>query len=155
MKKIKLAGILALSVIGTQVPMPVISANTATNPKTSITNSSNYNSDEIYNNLSDEGKRIYIQDQNSNNESTDLTRGIKKSVVTAALRYGGPAMGKIAGLLNKDAEHYLIKHSKLIANTLDSVSSGFRGAVVQALIKSGVPHSTASTIGWAIEKVLL
>jgi hypothetical protein len=81
MKKIKLAGIVAISVIGTQVPIPVISANAAANPKTSITNLSNYNSDEIYNNLSDELKKVYIQDKNSNNESADLTRGIKKSVV--------------------------------------------------------------------------
>lgn len=155
MKKIKFLGVLALSIIGIQVPVAVVSANTSVSSPNNISNLKSYTYDDIYINLSDEGKLIYLQDKNSSNGSGYHLRGIKKSVVTAALRYGGPAMGKIAGLLNKDAEHYLIEHSKLIANTLDGVSSGFRGAVVQALIKVGVPHSTASTIGWAVEKVLL
>lgn len=132
-----------------------VSADTTINENTSINSPVNYNSNEIYNNLSDKGKKVYIQDQNSTDESTSLTRGIKKSVVTAALRHGGPAMGKIVGVLNKDAEHYLLQHANLIADTLDSVSSGFKGAVVQALIKVGVPQSQTSIIGWAVELVLV
>jgi len=154
-KKAQLLGIIATSVLGVQVFSSVVSANSLNTPQTSNQVSSQYQNDPIYNNLSDFGKTEYIQQINSSNEPTMSTFGFKKSVLTAALRYGGPALGRVLDYLNADAAHYVIKHSKLIADTLDSVSSGFRGAVVQALIKAGVPQSAASTIGWAIETVLL
>lgn len=152
MKKVKLVGILALSIFGTQIP---VSANVALQQESSVDTAVNYDSDEIYNNLSGAGKTVYIESKDSASDTVYTTMGLKKTVVTYVLQHGVPAMGRIIRYLNKDAEHYFIKPANLIADTLDSVSAGFRGAVVQALIKAGVLHSTASTIGWAVEKVLL
>lgn len=136
--------------------MVAINADSNT-PNTELNQSSTKISDddEIYNNLSEMGQQAYLDDLNNPNQPSMSTYGVKKTALVYALRYGGKALSSVTEYLNKDTAKYLSKNADLIADTLESVSSGFRGAVVQALISVGVPHSAASTIGWAIEKVRL
>lgn len=155
MKKINLLSALAVAVIGLQIPSTAVSADVVSRQDTAVTAAVDYGSDEIYNQLSDSGKRAYEQSPNVSSERFNPTLGLKKKALTFALRYGGRGFGRVLDLLNEEAGNYVLEHANLIADTLDGVSSGFRGAVVQALIRAGVPHSYASTIGWAIEQVLM
>lgn len=82
-------------------------------------------------------------------------RGLKKTAIVSAFRYGGPNLAKVLGVVSAPVGTYIKKNSLKIATAIDAASAMTEGGIIQALISAGVPSTTARTITWAITTVLL
>ncbi|MGE6553206.1 hypothetical protein ACQKFK_31110 [Bacillus mycoides] len=83
------------------------------------------------------------------------TQGWKKSAVVYALRYGGDALSAILKNLSKTNANLVKKHSKQLADALDSFSNSIEARLVDYMIHTlGFPSSSARTIAWAIMLVI-
>ncbi|MGN7198353.1 hypothetical protein ACTHS9_30850 [Bacillus mycoides] len=83
------------------------------------------------------------------------TQGWKKTAVVYALRYGGDALSAILKNLSKTNANLVKKHSKQLADALDSFSNSIEARLVDYMIHTlGFPSSSARTIAWAIMLVI-
>lgn len=83
------------------------------------------------------------------------TRGLKKTIIVNAFRYGGKYLGEVLEIVSDDAAKYVTKNSGLIAKGIDNASAMIHGEILQSLINVGVPLKYARNIAWAIDVVFL
>lgn len=73
-----------------------------------------------------------------------------RKIITNALRYGGPYMGKLTGKLNAKAGKWVEDKSWAIANMLEGLESWELSGITTGLIYLGCPPDIAPQIAQAI-----
>lgn len=90
------------------------------------------------------------------NELQIKERGVKKTAVVLALKYGGKAVSKIVSVLSEKNAKLVTKHSYELGEALDRFSDTVEARLVDYMIfELGLSSSSARSIAWAICLVAL